>query len=505
MSYGAISAPATPELFELFQEYYKRLEAACNAGEQVACAVIPEALKLYQAGYVGAGLPYWVELGMKAYEVGLEGMRESVERAMPEPTIGGYEVESQGGYNFAIVRNSEGDIIDIRSLGQAEVDGGLSTWQQAQLANWNQEFQLQQQQLQMQQQQAMMPYGQMTAYQKAQMGLAEQAQWAETMSMPPSGWIEQWYRMQGGQPSYSCAPKSSPKCRDMSWGEYQRKLKKTQEIATGAIEGWERGQSLPGLKEMPLPGNWIYPTPGQARPGAITSTITEPGIMPMTRGMGGYPQAAQYAGQWIDPNSGTIAPKSEFSRPAGIGYQPISFPGALSREDLVPLMNYFSGASPEAARQRGTLVEPESGSRFVPMVRGMGAAPQAAEYKETYIDPSTGAKVTITSKPEPTGGGMMQAQPKPQVKRPTTPPAPPGLSQFVPSQVTGQPITRAPTTTPSGQMWGQTPWSTQEMLRGYTGWSGYRPFEDIMGHMYAMQPQEPVGARSKYWTPARQY
>jgi len=410
----------------------------------------------------------------------------------PEPTIGGYEVEAQGGYNFAVVRDNAGNIIDLRSLGQAEAEG-LTAWQQAQLANWNQEFQLQQQQLQMQQQQAMMPYGQMTAYQQAQMDLARQAQWAETMSMPPSGWIEQWYRMQGGQggrPSYACAPKSSPQCKDMTWPEYQKKLKQTQEVATEAITGWERGEALPSAKEMPLPGNWI-PSSG-VTPSAITGTVTEPGIVPAMGGVPGIPPSVRYAGAWVDPDSGTVAPRSEFTRPAGTAYQPISFPGVFQASNLAP---YFGGG----------FVEPQTGSVFMPSTTSEA---YAATYpgRKIYTDVKTGAQVAVVDITHPRAVYEGQAKKTtPKVKRPTTPPAPPGLSQFVPSQITGQPITRAPTSTPSGQMWGQTPWSTQEMLRGYTGWAGYRPFEDIMGHMYAMLPQTPAGAGRKYWTPAKQY
>jgi len=277
--YPSIPAPATGELFELFQEYYKRLEATCNASETVACDAIPEALRLYQQGYVGEGLPYWTELGMKGYRTGLEGMRESIEQAMPEPTISLNE-EQIGGSLYLVPRDEEGNIIAnspyFKSLGPVG-DEGLTDWQQAQLANWQQEFQLGQQQLQMQQQQAMMPYGQMTAYQKAQMGLAEQAQYAETMSMPPSGWIEQWYRMQGGQPSYQ--PQSRSQCR-MTEEEYARRLGETVEKAGKAIGGWERGQSLPS--DMPLPGNWVYvgtgaPTPpGGISPRTISPLIQEP-------------------------------------------------------------------------------------------------------------------------------------------------------------------------------------------------------------------------------------
>lgn len=86
-----------------------------------------------------------------------------------------------------------------------------------------------------------------------------------------------------------------------------------------------------------------------------------------------------------------------------------------------------------------------------------------------------------------------------------TPPAPPWLSQFVPSQVAGQPITQAPIRTPSGQQWAATPWSVQQGLAGYADFAGYRPIEDILAHMYQMQPATPRGAGYQTWQPVRQW
>ena len=365
------------------------------------------ALDLLNQGYFGAGLPYFDDVSARWT------------KAMPpeaEPTIGGYEVETRGGYSFAVVRDEEGNITELRPLGVAEPEG-LSAWQQSQVNRWQQEFEAQQQQARMQQQQAMMPYGQMTAYQRAQMELAGQAQWAETMALPASGWIEQFFRMQGGQVGY----KPEPKHKRMTEQQYATRFRETIPKAREAIERWERGQGLPSISEMPLRGNWIYIDETTPTRGLITTTIKEPGVeyTPLV----GYP--------------GGYAP-----RPSEIGYQVVSPP------------------------------------------------------KPPYVRPA--------DMPLAAYEGQKKKK-KAVVRRPTTPPAPPGLSQFVPSQVTGQPITRAPTTTPSGQMWAQTPWSTQEMLRGYTGWAGYRPYEDIMQHMWSMQPQTPAGAGRQRWQPARQW
>ena len=86
----------------------------------------------------------------------------------------------------------------------------------------------------------------------------------------------------------------------------------------------------------------------------------------------------------------------------------------------------------------------------------------------------------------------------------TGPPAPSWLPQFVPSQTAGQPITRAPIRTPSGQQWMRTPPSELAGLKGYTEWAGYRPLGDIYAHMEMMQPQAPAGGGMRRWRPAQQ-
>lgn len=255
---------------------------------------------------------------------------------------------------------------------------------------------------------------------------------------------------------------------------------------------------------MPLKGNWVYLQQGEKPPsGTITTTITEPGIAPVSYGAPAVPGVAGYEGMWAKPGvyggMPQIAPQADWTRPSEIAYQPRAFPGSLYREDLTPALRGMAGV-PGAARYGGALIEPEAGAMLRPVIRGAAPVPGAAEYKDMYFDPATGAMVPIKPGAKP----QMKRKKPLAVKRPTTPPAPPGLSRFVPSQVTGQPITRAPTTTPSGQQWAATPWSTQEMLRGYTQYAGYRPFEDVLGHMRQMLPAMPPGVGRKYYTPARQ-
>ena len=84
------------------------------------------------------------------------------------------------------------------------------------------------------------------------------------------------------------------------------------------------------------------------------------------------------------------------------------------------------------------------------------------------------------------------------------PPSPPWLSQFAPSQVTGQPITRERMPIPSAQMWGRTPWSQRQGLSGYAEWAGYEPLQDLLDRMYMMLPQTPRGVGYRRWMPFRQ-
>lgn len=90
-------------------------------------------------------------------------------------------------------------------------------------------------------------------------------------------------------------------------------------------------------------------------------------------------------------------------------------------------------------------------------------------------------------------------------KRPTLPVAPKTLAEFVPGLVAGQTITKEPVTTPSGQQWMATPWSQREQLRGYTEWSGLRPYKDILDQMRMMLPEAPAGAFRKRWATTKQW
>ena len=80
--------------------------------------------------------------------------------------------------------------------------------------------------------------------------------------------------------------------------------------------------------------------------------------------------------------------------------------------------------------------------------------------------------------------------------RPTTPPTPKWLPQFVPGLAAGQPIQQLPVITPSGQQWARTPWSQRRGLAGFADCTGGRPLLDIQNQMEMMQgatPQRPRG------------
>lgn len=88
----------------------------------------------------------------------------------------------------------------------------------------------------------------------------------------------------------------------------------------------------------------------------------------------------------------------------------------------------------------------------------------------------------------------------PSPRLPTNVPAPYWLSQFVPSQTAGKPITRERVGTPSPQTWGATPWSVQQGLSGYAEWAGGEPLTDIIGRMESMIP---AGGQRQRWLPKR--
>ncbi len=78
------------------------------------------------------------------------------------------------------------------------------------------------------------------------------------------------------------------------------------------------------------------------------------------------------------------------------------------------------------------------------------------------------------------------------------------LPDFAETQVAGEPITKARTTTPSGQQWISTPQSVRQGLRGYTEWAGFSPTPDILDQMAMMQTRTPQGAGRTRWKPAQQ-
>ncbi len=101
-------------------------------------------------------------------------------------------------------------------------------------------------------------------------------------------------------------------------------------------------------------------------------------------------------------------------------------------------------------------------------------------------------------------GSMGWAMPKSEsTPNPTTPPSPAWLPQYVEGQTAGQPIKQLPMRTPSGQQWGQTPWSVQQGLSGYLNWAGGRPMEDVISQMNMMSAQPVAGAGQTRWTPTR--
>lgn len=92
----------------------------------------------------------------------------------------------------------------------------------------------------------------------------------------------------------------------------------------------------------------------------------------------------------------------------------------------------------------------------------------------------------------------------PAASRPTIPPTPAWLPEYVPGLQAGQPITKRFVPTPSGQQLTRMPWSQTAMLAGYAEFAGGRPFRDILEHAEMMQPRTPRGAGAARWRPPAQ-
>jgi hypothetical protein len=375
--------------------------------------IAPEKARLATGGRVEDS-PYWEQVSYRQHMY-----QESMK---PEPDVN-LSIETYAGSQFIVPRDAQGKIIPnsqyFTSLGKAEAEG-LTAYQQQQVNIAQQQLDLDRQQAQWTRQQAMMPYGQMTAYERAQMGLQQQAYAAETAALPAESWIEQWFRsnpqaLQTGITPPRYVPKDTRCPPGMSEEEYNTRLAQTETKAIAAIKSWEMGGQLPSSRDMPLPGNFVYIAPKMYPKGVPQPT--GPSITTDIGVVGGSP--------WGE----TLGRHSE------IAYQPVSW---SQQQHNIHLANIKS---------------------------------QKADRKYTG---------------------------------PTTPPAPPWLNQFVLSQVTGRPITKAPITTPSGQQWLATPPTVQAGLQGYGSWAGYN-LSDILAQMQRMQPQTPVGSNYPRYSPAYQY
>ncbi len=118
----------------------------------------------------------------------------------------------------------------------------------------------------------------------------------------------------------------------------------------------------------------------------------------------------------------------------------------------------------------------------------------------TALPPSVALKRYLSGAPSPTAGSVGAGNVITPNMSPPNAPTPSWLSQFVPNQITGQPITRASVGTPSPQTWYTTPWSVQQGLSGYAEWAGGEPLIDIIGRMESMVPS---GGTNERWIPRR--
>lgn len=354
-----------------------------------------------------------------------------------------YTIEQDpSGYDVRIGRDAEGNILEYDIIGRAPTGEALSPHEQAQLGLSERELALQER-------------------------IAGAEEFGEARD-----WIKRWQMMrmptEALQPSYpmfdgqTLNREGIEAAIQMETGFDPRELYNIQ-LTTGtlpvsALQGYR--QAWEPYVTQPRPEGW---QPLSMTPGMTGEPWTREGE-PITRRWGDSPQFE------LDVTGRIGAPE-----------EPVYIP-CNSYEDFIS--KFFAG-----------YIYPNLSANYPQQVRrhvgGQDLGQAMGQYNVPLIQSLlAGEELTPTA----------IQMPQQAAAQPTTPPAPGWLPAFVPQLSEGQPIEKYPITTPSGQLWGQTPWSVQQGLAGYADWSGHRPIEDIMGHMEMMKPRTPyTGGR---WTPA---
>ena len=375
------------------------------------------------------------------------------------------DVVSRGGYDFMPIYDLEGNIVGYERIGETpttEADK-LSAWERAQLGLSEAELGL--------------------SY--AQLEEERQARLAGLMAQP-SDWIKRWYAMQSGQ--YPEAPKPwytkggglagvagweamTPEERGnwidrykySQWANLHPDIQRQVQMGYGfpkALpgQGISYGEEFPGFEEAPQ-DKYPYGTFGEA-PVKPSGEVIIKGVPELTPEQYGQQELARWTGK----------PTSTFTQQPP--WQTFGARGGA------PAINVKTSPTGETSVN----IKPDlTQTRF-----GGGQIP---------VKTAPGEQLVGAAPPKTRRGGAQQ---------PSAPPTTEWLAQFAPWLTTGEPISPGAIPTPSGQLWGRTPWSVREGLRGFAEFAGGRPLIDIEEHLAMMLPEEPRGAGYGRWRPAMQ-
>lgn len=303
-----------------------------------------------------------------------------------------------------------------------------------------------------QKEKAILPYEQMTAAQQAQLQLGQQElAWERQQAMRMTPWQQ---------------------AQQAQWGEESR------------LAQMREATRLAGLGDVGWIEQWYAQQAQQARFAA------EP--QPWYTGGGGLAGIAGWEamrpeerGEWMR--------REQFSQFAGIDPQI----QARMREGWgIPPDVTGLGEPPPAEK---VSIKPTGEISISMPMTGQAAARQPTGEPATLPMAARAA----AERPFPVGPTKPKGKGRPTPPRPTAPPMPAELAPFLPAGVTGQPIQRGwQMPPPSAQLWGRTPPSTREQLRGYTQFGGGQTYEDLMWQMEQMRPRPTYAGR---WRAARQW
>jgi len=162
----------------------------------------------------------------------------------------------------------------------------------------------------------------------------------------PAGAPGYFWRGEGISP-YRVKGEKIPWGREMSYAEYSRRLEAVKSEVPKIIADYRASKGKRELPLMAIPGSWVF-TSGALSPQAITipgspiafepmtypGLIPESAIKPAVEAMGGYPQAAKYKAQRIEPATGHRLEPIDVSQTSFSPYYSQVYPGRQLYRDV---------------------------------------------------------------------------------------------------------------------------------------------------------------------------